>query len=77
MDAVQEWSYFQMHSFQTGTQQVVYTKTYSEGATKFALGPRFTDLWSKRTTSNTLESDNTITTVRGLVNFLWQMDVCC
>ena len=77
MDTVHEWGYFQMHSFQTGTQQVVYTKTYSEGAIRLALGPRFTHPWSKRTTSNTLESDNTITTVKGLVNFLWQMIVCC
>ena len=52
-------------------------KSYSEGAIRLALGPRFTHLWSKRTTSNTLESDNTITTVKGLVNFLWQMIVCC
>ena len=47
MDTVHEWGYFQMHSFQTGTQQVVYTKTYSEGATRLALGLRFTHLWSK------------------------------
>ena len=59
---------------------MVYTK--SEEAIRFALYR--TDVHSSveqkhiiKQTSNTLDSDNTITTVRGLVTFLWQMVVCC